>query len=261
MFALLPGPFVLSVWSAWRNNWPICARREFEEAFKRDNQPSFHYGRGLLRSELGDFPGAAEDFGAVIEAVPSASTIPTVFYRRGIARYANGDLAGALGDFDEALTKMPDSTDTLGARAITRIRLDQFEPAEEDETRLTAVAPNGPDALGVRGALQLARGDGGAAVVTLTAAANGDSAWSRWLGLAHLRAGRVDEARRTFTELIAGASAGDLLIAMSEVEWQARAWQREEQVSAETRAAAELIGTELRGAVEAARQGATPNEQ
>src|SRR5262249_26836773 len=125
-----------------------------------------------------------------------------------IARYGHENLSGALEDFDEALAGSPEDVDSLSFRALTKLRLGQFEPAEDDRTQLGVVAPNGAAEIGVRGALHLVQG-GGDAAAELAEASNKDGGWFSWLGLAHLRAGRLEEAKEAYRKRLATALPGD----------------------------------------------------
>lgn len=223
------------------------AGREFDAALAREDRPLFYFGRGMLRLTLGDFPGAEADFGAHIAALPGSPEISAVFNLRAMARYGRGDLAGALADFDEVLTRSPDDKDALEGRAIVNVRRGELEAAAQDQARLAALAPDGALTLGTQGVMQLARGDGNEAARTLAAAATRDDRWNTWLGLAHLKGGRPAEALRAYKDWLLSAVPGDLLIAISELDWQTKAREREgHPPTPEAREAAARIRSELR---------------
>ena len=61
-------------------------------------------GRGMVRKETGNIPGALSDFDAAIRLDPA---MPTGWYFRALIRKESGDLRGAKADLEQVLKVLP----------------------------------------------------------------------------------------------------------------------------------------------------------
>jgi len=69
-----------------------------------------HCNRGIARENLGDLPGAIQDFSRAIEL---DSHYGDAYFHRGSARESLKDYTAALSDFDKVLEIDPESADKV----------------------------------------------------------------------------------------------------------------------------------------------------
>jgi tetratricopeptide (TPR) repeat protein len=217
------------------------AETEFDVALTRDNQPVFRTARGFLRLIRGNFHGAEDDFDEVIVRGPADAN---ALFGRGLARYAQRKSADALADYNAALVLAPNNTEVLSSRVLVHLRLGHFDKAAEDCEQLGATDRDGPNTLGCYGVLHLARGEFDDALSRFRAAAQCNSSWYCWQGLACLMMGRLEEACQAYRQGAAASVPGDIVLALNELDFYlsqhpARA------ASQEAQAAVVLIRTEL----------------
>ncbi|MFN6229150.1 MAG: tetratricopeptide repeat protein [Dolichospermum sp.] len=88
--------------------------------------------RGIVRSELGDKPGAIEDFNQAIKINPNEAK---AYYNRGLVRYELGDKQGAIDDFNQAIKFNPNDALAYNNRAYVYYQLGDKQKAREDLQR------------------------------------------------------------------------------------------------------------------------------
>jgi len=88
-----------------------------------DESPSFLYGRGQLREQVGDRSGAEEDFATCLTMEDPTLQMVTTRPLMGLARIglARGDLGAALGHVDRALDHSPQDAEALLAALSFRL--------------------------------------------------------------------------------------------------------------------------------------------
>ena len=114
-------------------------------------QPDFlsaHYNRGIVLNNLGRYREAVAAFDDVIALRPDISN---AYLNRGVARDELGNTAGAIADYDAALQHNPDNADASFNRARVYYRLGQYREAVADYTAAIALRPDDVEAINNRG--------------------------------------------------------------------------------------------------------------
>lgn len=182
----LPGDFAvhfnLGV-TCLRRRQPEAAIRALTVALELDAfSPSAYYQRGNARDDMGDGPGALEDYATAIglqpdflqahynrgvvlnhlgryrEAVAAFDDvlalrpdISNAYLNRGVARDELGDTPGAIADYEYALQHNPDNADARFNRARVRYRLGEYREAVADYTAAISLRPDDVEAINNRG--------------------------------------------------------------------------------------------------------------
>ena len=175
---------------------------EADLALARHDNAWNRRARGFARLARGAFDQSEQDYNKALALEPNDSD---TLSRRGMARFGQGNAAGAIADYDTALKLAPDNVSIRGSRAVSYVWLGDLDAAVRDCEALDAIDRNDVETLGAWGAVHLARGEYDAAVDRLTAAAQTDKVWNRFLGLIYLVAGKLDEARAAYAD---GSAAG-----------------------------------------------------
>jgi len=110
---------------------PKEARDEFDRALKISSKESYLNNRGVARMELGDYPGAENDF-LKAYASPSAADRQSALINLGRARMRRGMPTEAEEAFSRALALTPDSYEALMARGEAREAMHNEKGAVED---------------------------------------------------------------------------------------------------------------------------------
>jgi eukaryotic-like serine/threonine-protein kinase len=101
---------------------------------------SVYRGRGLARAELGQYPGAIEDFTKALELHPT----PAVQAYRGWTHLVVDAPKLALRDFDLAIALDSKSGDAFNGRGYARARLGQHREAVQDAAEALRLGPPSP---------------------------------------------------------------------------------------------------------------------
>ncbi len=126
-----------------------------------------HNNRGFMRREIGDLPGAMEDFSTTIRLWPDMAV---GWSNRGLVRKELGDPAGAMEDYDKALSLRPGSVDALNHRGVLRRMLGDLRGSLEDHEAGCRLDPEHLDNLCNRGTTRQLLGDLRGAVEDFSAA-------------------------------------------------------------------------------------------
>jgi eukaryotic-like serine/threonine-protein kinase len=114
------------------------AIREFDHALEAGSSDADLFrARGLARANLGDDPGAVEDYNRSLALDPEASNIRT---RRGWTYVLNPDRL-ALADFERAITLNPRNGDARNGRGFVLTRLGRYREAIEDAEKALVLGP------------------------------------------------------------------------------------------------------------------------
>ncbi|MFO5473141.1 MAG: tetratricopeptide repeat protein, partial [Dolichospermum sp.] len=106
---------------------------DYTQAIKiNPNDAKAYNNRGIVRSELGDKPGAIEDFNQAIKINPNEAK---AYYNRGLVRYELGDKQGAIDDFNQAIKFNPNDALAYNNRAYVYYQLGDKQKAREDLQR------------------------------------------------------------------------------------------------------------------------------
>lgn len=224
------------------------AEISYREALARDPNPHFRAARGATRLVIGAFGPSEEDLDA---AIPHMRADADVRFIRALARLGSGKLKSAMEDIQACLLISPERYDFVGMRALVRIRLGELRNAEKDCALLEVTSPD-KEGPGCRGTLLLARGDFAAALTAFERAAQADGEWRFWVGLTSLLLGRVEDARRMYSECLAQSGhPADGLIHAANLEFVLRGHRK--KLTSAIRDAAGLIKAELLTPAEKAR--------
>ena len=121
------------------NTWPRGASRRPSVSstvhWRRDPPMPISFARGLARANLGDDPGAVEDYNRSLALDADASNIRT---RRGWTYVLNPDRL-ALADFERAIKLNPRNGDAHNGRGFVLARLGRYREAVEDAEKALAL--------------------------------------------------------------------------------------------------------------------------
>ena len=104
---------------------------------------SVYQGRGLARAELGQYPGAIEDFTKALELHPTSA----VQAYRGWTHLVVDAPKLALRDFELAIELDPNNGDAYNGRGIVRVSLGQHREAIQDAAEALRRGPTSPRLL------------------------------------------------------------------------------------------------------------------
>ncbi len=121
------------------------AVREFDLYLKKGGRPvpDFYRGRGLARMQLGDYPGALDDYTRVLHAEPDAE----IYAHRGWAYFFADAWRLALADFDAALRLDPTTADAHTGRGLARVMLGRYREAVADAEEALRRPPAAPEMM------------------------------------------------------------------------------------------------------------------
>jgi serine/threonine protein kinase/tetratricopeptide (TPR) repeat protein len=103
----------------------------------------FYQARGLARANLGDDPGAVEDYTRALALEPNASNMRT---RRGWT-YLLSSQKLAENEFREAIRLNPENADAHSGLGYTRVLAGRYEEAIGDAEKAVALGPRAPELL------------------------------------------------------------------------------------------------------------------
>jgi tetratricopeptide (TPR) repeat protein len=104
---------------------------------------SVYRGRGLARAELGQYPGAIDDYTKALELLPT-SAVQTY---RGWAHLVCDSPRLALRDFELALQLDPKNADAYTGRGLILVRQGQLHQAARDAAEAVRLGPSTPRLL------------------------------------------------------------------------------------------------------------------
>jgi tetratricopeptide (TPR) repeat protein/S1-C subfamily serine protease len=116
----------------------------------------FYYNRGNVRNELGDKPGAIDDYTQAIKINPN---LAQAYYNRGNVRNDLGDKQGAIDDYNQAIKINPNYADAYYNRGIVRDELGDKQGAIDDYTQAIKFNPNYAQAYNNRGIVRYTLGN------------------------------------------------------------------------------------------------------
>ncbi len=120
------------------------------------NYAQAYYNRGIVRNDLGDKPGAIDDYTLAIKINPNYAQ---AYYNRGIVRNELGDKPGAIDDYTLAIKINPNYADAYYNRGIVRNDLGDKPGAIDDYTLAIKINPNYANAYYGRGIVRNDLGD------------------------------------------------------------------------------------------------------
>ncbi|MFN6157639.1 MAG: tetratricopeptide repeat protein [Dolichospermum sp.] len=130
---------------------------DYNQAIKiNPNDADAYYNRGNARKELGDKPGAIDDFNLAIKINPN---LAQAYYNRGNARKELGDKPGAIDDYNLAIKINPNLAQAYYNRGNARRELGDKQGAIDDYNQAIKINPNNADAYNNRGIVRYELGD------------------------------------------------------------------------------------------------------
>ncbi|MBD2142794.1 tetratricopeptide repeat protein [Anabaena sp. FACHB-1250] len=132
------------------------AAAAINKAIELSPRAAFYINRGLVRSELGDKPGAIEDYNQAIKINPN---IAQAYYNRGLVRSELGDKPGAIEDYNQAIKINPNLALAYNNRGNAKSALGDKPGAIEDYNQAIKINPNLALAYFNRGNAKSALGD------------------------------------------------------------------------------------------------------
>ncbi|RKU19677.1 hypothetical protein C6503_07120 [Candidatus Poribacteria bacterium] len=122
-------------------------RHKFEEAiadydkaiYRKPNDASLHYSRGLVKDQLGQYEDAIADYNNAIQLNPNNAS---VYYQRGLAKEQLGQLLDAIVDYNDAIRLNPNDAPTYQQRGLVKDQLGQYEDAIADYNNAIRLNPN-----------------------------------------------------------------------------------------------------------------------
>ena len=143
---------------------------DYTQAIKiNPNYADAYYNRGITRNELGDKQGAIDDYTLAIKFNPN---LAQAYYGRGIVRNELGDKQGAIDDFNLAIKFNPNYALAYNNRGIVREELGDKPGAIDDYNLAIKFNPNYADAYNNRGNARSALGDKQGAITDFNQAIN-----------------------------------------------------------------------------------------
>jgi tetratricopeptide (TPR) repeat protein len=132
------------------------AAAAINKAIELSPRAAFYNNRGIVRSELGDKPGAIDDYTQAIKINPNYAL---AYYNRGIVRSELGDKPGAIDDYTLAIKINPNDANAYYNRGIVRSELGDKPGAIDDYTLAIKINPNDANAYYGRGFVRNDLGD------------------------------------------------------------------------------------------------------
>jgi tetratricopeptide (TPR) repeat protein len=137
------------------------AAAAINKAIELSPRAAFYNNRGIVRDDLGDKPGAIDDYNQAIKINPNYAN---AYYNRGIVRYDLGDKPGAIDDFNQAIKFNPNDALAYYNRGIVRSELGDKPGAIDDYTQAIKINPNYDKAYYNRGIVRKELGDNQGAI-------------------------------------------------------------------------------------------------
>ncbi|MFN9171376.1 MAG: tetratricopeptide repeat protein, partial [Dolichospermum sp.] len=126
------------------------------KAIELSPRAAFYSNRGVVRNELGDKPGAIDDYNQAIKINPNDAD---AYYNRGNARKELGDKPGAIDDFNLAIKINPNCAEAYTNRGVVRNQLGDKQGAIDDFNQAIKFNPNLAQAYGNRAYVYYQLGD------------------------------------------------------------------------------------------------------
>jgi tetratricopeptide (TPR) repeat protein/S1-C subfamily serine protease len=123
--------------------------------FNPNYAPAYN-NRGIVRNDLGDKPGAIDDYTLAIKFNPN---LAEAYYNRGIVRNELGDKPGAIDDYTQAIKFNPNYALAYYNRGIVRYELGDKQGAIDDFNQAIKINPNLAQAYNNRGNVRDELGD------------------------------------------------------------------------------------------------------
>ncbi|MFN5241203.1 MAG: tetratricopeptide repeat protein [Aphanizomenon sp.] len=132
------------------------AAAAINKAIELSPRAAFYNNRGIVRKELGDKPGAIDDYTQAIKINPNYDL---TYYNRGNVRDNLGDKQGAIDDYTLAIKINPNDADAYYNRGNVRYDLGDKQGAIDDYTLAIKINPNYAQAYYNRGIVRNELGD------------------------------------------------------------------------------------------------------
>ncbi|MDB9475371.1 tetratricopeptide repeat protein [Dolichospermum circinale] len=132
------------------------AAAAINKAIELSPRAAFYNNRGNVRNELGDKPGAIDDFNQAIKFNPN---LAQAYYNRGNVRDELGDKQGAIDDYTLAIKINPNYALAYYNRGVVRNELGDKQGAIDDYTQAIKINPNLAQAYNNRGNVRDDLGD------------------------------------------------------------------------------------------------------
>ncbi|QSV53880.1 MAG: serine protease [Dolichospermum sp. UKL201] len=132
------------------------AAAAINKAIELSPRAAFYLNRGLVRDDLGDKPGAIDDYNQAIKINPNFAE---AYYNRGGVRYELGDKPGAIDDYTQAIKINPNLAEAYNNRGLVRSKLGDKPGAIDDYNLAIKINPNDAYAYYNRGNVRDDLGD------------------------------------------------------------------------------------------------------
>ena len=133
------------------------AIEDFNQAIKiNPNYAQAYNFRGIIRSELGDKQAAIQDYNQAIKINPNDAL---AYIYRGLARATLGDKQAAIQDYNQAIKINPSYAITYYNRGLARAALGDKPGAIEDFNQVIRINPDDAEAYYNRGIIRSELGD------------------------------------------------------------------------------------------------------
>ncbi|MEI3649617.1 MAG: tetratricopeptide repeat-containing serine protease family protein [Dolichospermum lemmermannii FEM_B0920] len=132
------------------------AAAAINKAIELSPRAAFYVNRGIVRNELGDKPGAIDDYNQAIKINPN---LAQAYNNRGIVRNELGDKPGAIDDYNQAIKINPNLAQAYNNRGGVRNDLGDKPGAIDDFNLAIKINPNFAEAYYNRGIVRNELGD------------------------------------------------------------------------------------------------------
>jgi tetratricopeptide (TPR) repeat protein len=132
------------------------AAAAINKAIELSPRAVFYLGRGLVRFQSGDKPGAIDDFNLAIKFNPN---LAEAYLGRGLVRFQSEDKQGAIDDFNLAIKINPKYAEAYFGRGGVRYELGDKPGAIDDFNQAIKFNPNFAEAYVGRGGVYYELGD------------------------------------------------------------------------------------------------------
>jgi tetratricopeptide (TPR) repeat protein/S1-C subfamily serine protease len=132
------------------------AAAAINKAIELSPRTAFYNNRGIVRNELGDKPGAIDDYNQAIKINPN---LAQAYNNRGIVRDDLGDKQGAIDDYNQAIKINPNYAQAYYNRGNVRDDLGDKQGAIDDYNLAIKINPNYAQAYYNRGIVRDDLGD------------------------------------------------------------------------------------------------------
>ncbi|MFN7851159.1 MAG: tetratricopeptide repeat protein [Dolichospermum sp.] len=132
------------------------AAAAINKAIELSPRAAFYLSRGNVRDDLGDKPGAIDDYNQAIKINPNNAQ---AYNNRGIVRYELGDKPGAIDDYNLAIKINPNNANAYNNRGLARAELGDKQGAIDDYNQAIKINPNNANAYYNRGIVRYELGD------------------------------------------------------------------------------------------------------